>query len=109
MMSMDMLQWTAQTKSHHQVHQQGTGITVLTHDDVIDPHLTITIMIGTIAVIIKIDIDQDLTPIIIDTGVTVAVTHTEVTPDHITKCISLPKRHPTQKALLTQKFFQGLQ
>ena len=68
MMSMDMSQWTAHTKSHHQVHQQGTGITVLTQDDTIDPHLAITIVIGTIAVIIKIDIDQDLIPTIIDTG-----------------------------------------
>ena len=41
-------------------------------------------MIGTIAVIIVIDIDQDLTPTIIDTEGTVTVTHVEVTPGHIT-------------------------
>ena len=34
--------------------------------------------------IIKTDIDQDLTPAIIDTGVTVTVTHAEVAPGHIT-------------------------
>ena len=51
-----MLQWIVQTKSHHQVHQQGTEITVLTQDDVIDPHLAITIEISTIAMIIKTDI-----------------------------------------------------
>ena len=41
-------------------------------------------MIGTITVIIKTDIDQDLTPAIIDMGVTAVVTHAEVTPGHIT-------------------------
>ena len=50
----------------------------------IDPHLAITIPIGTIAMIIATDIDQDFTPTIIDTGVTVTVTHAEVTPGHIT-------------------------
>ena len=53
----------------------------------IDPHLTITIIIGTIAMIIMTDIgltDRDPTPAIIDTGVTVTVTHKEVTPGHIT-------------------------
>ena len=34
--------------------------------------------------IIATDIDQDLTPAIIDTGVTVTVTHVEVIPGHIT-------------------------
>ena len=41
-------------------------------------------MIGIIAMIIEIDIDQDLTPTIRDMGVTVTVTHAGVTPDHIT-------------------------
>ena len=53
----------------------------------IDPHLTITIAIGTTAMIIETDIGsigQDPTPAIIDTGVTVTVTHKEVTPGHIT-------------------------
>ena len=54
-MSMAMLQQIAQTKSNHQVHQQGTDITLLTQDDVIGPHLTITIKIGIIAVIIEAD------------------------------------------------------
>ena len=43
--------------------------------------------IGIIAMIIETDIGltgQDRTPAIIDTGVTVAVTHKEVTPGHIT-------------------------
>ena len=51
-----MSQQIAQTISHHQVHQQGTEIPVLKQDAVIDPHLTITIMIGTITVIIETDI-----------------------------------------------------
>ena len=55
-MSMAMSQQIAQTKSHHQVHQQGTEITVPTQDDALDPHLTITIKIGTITVIIRTDI-----------------------------------------------------
>ena len=53
----------------------------------IDPHLVITIMIGTIAMIIKTDTGltgRDPTPTIIDTGVTVTVTHKKVTPGHIT-------------------------
>ena len=55
-MSMAALQQNAQTKSHHQIHQQGTEITVLTQDDVIDPHLTKTIETGTISMIIGTDI-----------------------------------------------------
>ena len=55
-MSMTVLQQIAQTKSHHQVHQQGTEITVPTQDDAIDPHLAITIEIGTITMIIETDI-----------------------------------------------------
>ena len=55
-MNMAMLQQIAQTKLHHQVHWQGTEIPVLTKDTMIDPHLTITIKIGTITVIIKTDI-----------------------------------------------------
>ena len=53
----------------------------------VDPYLTITISIGTIALIIETNIGltgQDPTPAIIDTGVTVTVTHEEVTPGHIT-------------------------
>ena len=51
-----MLQQIAQTKFHHQVHQQGTEITVPTQDNMIDPHLAITIEIGTITMIIGTDI-----------------------------------------------------
>ena len=68
-------------------HQQDTEITVLTQDDAIDPHLTIPIMIGIIAVITGTDTGlpgQDPTPTIIHTGVTVTVTHEEVTPGHTT-------------------------
>ena len=42
-MSMATLQQIVQTKSHHQVHQQDTEITVLTQDNATDPHLAITI------------------------------------------------------------------
>ena len=55
-MSMAMSQQIAQTKSHHQVHQQGTEITVPMQDNAIDPHLIITIEIGTITMIIGTDI-----------------------------------------------------
>ena len=78
MVNMAMSQLIAQTKSHHTVHQQGIEITVLTQDNVIDPHLTITTEIGTIAMIIRTDIGlagQDPMPTVIATGVTVEVTH----------------------------------
>ena len=93
-MSMAMLQQIAQIKSHHQEHQQDTEITVLTQDNAIDLHLAIPIMIGTVAMIIGTDTGltgRDPTPTIIDTGVTVAVTHKEValcdtTNPHATEC-----------------------
>ena len=53
----------------------------------IGTHLAIPITIGTIAVIIRTDTDltgQDPPSAIIDTGVTVAVTHEKVTPGHTT-------------------------
>ena len=53
---MAMSQQIAQTKSHHQAHWQGTEITVPMHNDMIDPHLIITIEIGTITVIIGTNI-----------------------------------------------------
>ena len=87
MMNMAMLQQIAQTKPHHQVHLQDTVIPVLTRDTVINPHLTTTIKIGTIAMIIGIDIDlagQDPIPAVIDTGVTVEVINKGVAPGHIT-------------------------
>ena len=52
-MTIAMLQWIAQTKFCHQVYQQDTEITILTGDDVIDPHLKITIAIGTITMTIE--------------------------------------------------------
>ena len=73
-----MSQQTAQIRSHHQVHMQGTEIPILMQDAMIDLHLT---------KIIKIDIDltgQDPIPAVIDTEVTVKVIHEEVTPGHIT-------------------------
>ena len=82
-----MLQQIAQTKFHHQVHQQGTEITVPTQDDVIDPHLTITIEMGTITMITGTDIGlsgRDPIPTVIDTGATVEVTHKGVIPGPIT-------------------------
>ena len=54
-MNMAMLQQIAQTKYHHQAHQQGTEVTIPTQDDVIDPHPTITIEIGTITMITGTD------------------------------------------------------
>ena len=53
----------------------------------IDPHFATTIKIGTITVITRTDIGlagQDPIPTIIDTGVTVIVTHKGVAPGHIT-------------------------
>ena len=86
-MIMATLQQIAQTKSHHQAYQQNTEITILTQDILIDPHLRITIEIGTITVTIKIGIDlagQDPIHAVIDKGVTVAVTHKEVALGPIT-------------------------
>ena len=81
MMIMDMLQHIAQTKSHDQAYQQDTEITILTQDNVIGPHLRITIKIGTITMTIETGIylaGQDPIHAVIDTGVTVAMTHKEV-------------------------------
>ena len=53
----------------------------------IDPHLAIPIEMGIITVIIETDIGlagQDPIPAVIDTGVTVKVTHKGVNPGHIT-------------------------
>ena len=73
-----MLQQTAMTKYHHQVHLQGTEIPILTQDTVIDLHLII---------ITRTDIGltgQDSIPTVIDTEVTAGVIHREVVPGHIT-------------------------
>ena len=55
-MNMAMSQQIAQTKSHHQAHQQGTEIRALLQDNAMDPHPIITIKIGTITMIIRTDI-----------------------------------------------------
>ena len=81
MMIMAMSQQIAHTKSHHQAYQQDTEITILTQDTVIDPHLRITIKIGTITMTIETGIGlagQDPIHAVIDMGVTVVVTHEEV-------------------------------
>ena len=86
-MTMAMLQQIAQTKSHHQVYQQDTEITILTQENMIGPHLRITITIGTITMTIKTGIGlagPDPTHAATDTGVTVAVTHEKVILDPIT-------------------------
>ena len=108
---MVMLQWIAQTKSHHQAHQQDTEITILTQGNVINHHLRITIEIDTITMIIGTDIGSagpDPAHTATDTGVTVAMTQEEVvqvlsptqTSQHIMsqklQLILLQTRHPTQ-------------
>ena len=79
---MAMSQQTAPTKYCPQAYQQDTETTTL--EDMIDPHLRITIAIGITTMTIEIgtgSADVDLAPIILDIGVTVAVTLTEVTLD----------------------------
>ena len=82
---MDMSQWIALTKYHLQAHQHDTGTTLLV--DMTNQHLriiatpdipTVTIETGTDSV------DLNLAHITLDIGVTVAVTPTEVIPDHFT-------------------------
>ena len=73
---MAMLQWTAPTKFHPQAYQHDTETTI--PEEKIDPHLGVIIAIGTTTMTIKIGTDSadlDLAPIILDIGVTVAVTH----------------------------------
>ena len=99
-------------------------MTVLTQDDMIDPHLEITIEIGTITMTIRTDIGlagPDPIHTVIATGVPVKVPHEEVilgpiTDPHAaayhateTQCILLSMRHSTQQILIMQKFFQGSQ
>ena len=86
-MTMAMLQKIAQTKFCHQAYQQDTEIKILTQEDMIDPHLEITIAIGTITMTIRTGIGlvgPAPVPAATDTGVTVAVTREEVTLDPIT-------------------------
>ena len=78
-------QWIAPTKFHLQAYQQDAGTTTLI--DVIDQHLRVTIIPGITIMTIEIgtgSADLDLTPIILDIGVTVAVTLTEVTLEPFT-------------------------
>ena len=83
---MATLQQIAQTKSHHQVHQQDTKIPTLLQDDVIDLHLQITIKVTTITGTIKTGIGlagPDPIHTVIDIGVTVAMTYEGVILGHI--------------------------
>ena len=76
-MIMAMSQQIALTKFHHQAYQQDTETTALTQEDVIDPHLKITIMIGIITMTTETGIDlagPDPIPAMTDTGVTFTVT-----------------------------------
>ena len=82
---MAMLQQIAPTKFCSQAYQHNAETT--TPEDVIDPHLGITITIGITTVANDIgtgSADLDLAPIIPDIGVTVAVTLTEVPLDPFT-------------------------
>ena len=84
-MIMAMLQQIVPTKFHPQMYQHNAETTTL--EDMIDPHLGVTIVIGITTVTIEIgtgSADLDLTPIILDIGVTVAVTLAEVTLDPFT-------------------------
>ena len=77
---MAMSQQIALTKFFPQACQHNAETTTL--EDVIDPHLRRTIMIGITTVTIEIgtgSADLDLTPIIPDIGATVGVTLTEAT------------------------------
>ena len=80
---MAMLQQTAPTKFHAQAYQHNAETTTL--ENVIDPHLRVTITKGiTTMTIDRGSTDLNLTPIILDVGVTVPVTLTEVTLDPFT-------------------------
>ena len=79
---MAMLQQIALTQFCPQAYQHDAEITTL--EDMVDPHLGVTTAIGITTMTIEIgtgSADLDLTPIILDIGVTVAVTLTEVTLD----------------------------
>ena len=86
-MIMAISQKIAPTKFCHQAYQPDTETTTLTHEDLIDPHLRITIVIGITTMTIETgrgSSDLDPFPITTDLGVTIAVTLKEVTLDHIT-------------------------
>ena len=80
-----MSQQTSPTKFHPQAYQQDAETTTI--EDMIDPHLRVTIAIGITTMTIKIgtgSADLDLAPIILNIGVTVAMTPIEVTLDLFT-------------------------
>ena len=82
---MAMLQQTAPTKFHPQAYQQDAETITLV--DMIDPHLRVTITIVITIVTIEIgtgSADLNIAPIILDIGLTVTVTLTEVTLDPFT-------------------------
>ena len=84
-MIMAMSQQTAPAKFCPQVYQH--DIETTTPEEEIDPHLRVAIAIGTTTMTIEIgtgSADLDLAPIILDIGVRVAVTLTEVTLDPFT-------------------------
>ena len=84
---MAMSQQIVPTKFGHQAYQQDTETTA--PEDMIEPYLRITIMIGITTMTIEIgtgSADLDCIPIIPDIGVTVTVILTEVALDHITNC-----------------------
>ena len=75
----------APTKFCSQAYQHNAETKTL--EDVIDPQLRVTIMIGTTTMTIKIgtgSADLDLAPIILDIGVTVTVNLKEVALDPFT-------------------------
>ena len=77
-------QWIALKKFHLQAYQQDAGTTLV---DMIDQHLEVTITPGITTMTIEIgtgSADLNLTPIILDIGVTVTVTLAEVTLDPFT-------------------------
>ena len=85
MMIMAMLQWIALTKFCPQAYQHDAEKTTL--EDMIDPHLGVTITIGITTMTIEIgtgSADLHLAPIILDIGVTVTVTLAEVNLDPFT-------------------------
>ena len=116
---MAMSQWTAPTKLCPQAYQHNAETTTL--EVMIDPHLRVTIAKGITSMTIEIgtgSADLNLTPIILDIGVTVAVTLPEVTLDlftdpHVTAhhatelghILSLT-RHATLLILIMQQFLQ---
>ena len=82
---MAMSQQTVPTKFHPQAYQQDAETIILV--DMIDPHLRVTITVGITTMTIEIgtgSADLNLTPILLDMGVTATVTLTEGTLDCFT-------------------------